>query len=341
MASFLSLMLALLFVAAVHPATSRHLHTDFPSSLTSVSVRNNRPLIGVLSQPGEPAPKGYSYIAASYVKMIESAGGRVVPIQYDLPAEDVRKRFNAINGVLIPGGSAVLHPGHPFYDTTSLLFNLTLDANDKGDYFPIHGTCLGFETLAIIASRNTSLLARFDAEDNASPLYMTEDAEDSYFFGAMPKQVADDLQNFAYSMENHAEGVSFAAYDENPHLKDFFKVLSLSVDRLGGVYISTMEARKYPITATQWHPEKNAFEWAAHLHIPHSPEAIDVTTAVAKYILREARKSTHKPGGIEEEDKLLIYNYHLEFTGKHTYPGEETDFDEAYFFPEIGTLADA
>ncbi len=45
------------------------------------------------------------------------------------------------------------------------------------------------------------------------------------------------------------------------------------------VYISTMESKKYPYTATQWHPEKNAFEWGDKLHIPHSKEAIDVTYA--------------------------------------------------------------
>ena len=40
-----------------------------------------------------------------------------------------------------------------------------------------------------------------------------------------------------------------------------------------------MESKKYPYTATQWHPEKNAFEWGDKLHIPHSKGAIDVTYA--------------------------------------------------------------
>ncbi len=35
------------------------------------------------------------------------------------------------------------------------------------------------------------------------------------------------------------------------------QVLSLSLDKAGNSYISTMEARKYPVTAAQWHPEKN------------------------------------------------------------------------------------
>ena len=31
---------------------------------------------------------------------------------------------------------------------------------------------------------------------------------------------------------------------------------------------------QYPVTATQWHPEKNAFEWPQHLAVPHSSQAV-------------------------------------------------------------------
>jgi hypothetical protein len=34
------------------------------------------------------------------------------------------------------------------------------------------------------------------------------------------------------------------AFEDNPSLKDFFKVLSLSLDRKGQPYVSTVEARK-------------------------------------------------------------------------------------------------
>lgn len=44
---------------------------------------------------------------------------------------------NCCAGVLIPGGGQNLSPHHPFYDTSALLFNLTLGANDAGDFFPV------------------------------------------------------------------------------------------------------------------------------------------------------------------------------------------------------------
>jgi len=52
--------------------------------------KTDRPLIGILSQGGEPAPEGSSYIAASYVKFVESAGARAVPILHDMSKKEVR-----------------------------------------------------------------------------------------------------------------------------------------------------------------------------------------------------------------------------------------------------------
>lgn len=42
---------------------------------------NNRPIIGILSQEYFPSPS-HSYIAASYVKYLESAGARVVSCSF-------------------------------------------------------------------------------------------------------------------------------------------------------------------------------------------------------------------------------------------------------------------
>ena len=61
---------------------------------------------------------------------------------------------------------------------------------------------------------------------------------------------------------------------------------------------------------------------------------VDVTTAVANFFVDEARKNFHRPSNQLDEDNMLIYNYCPEFTGKHKHEGEETDFDECFFFPE-------
>lgn len=78
---------------------------------------NLRPVIGVLTQP-QRTPLGVEveYVAASYVKFLEAAGARVVPLRYSASEEELRRVFDSINGVLFPGGAADLEPGHVFFD---------------------------------------------------------------------------------------------------------------------------------------------------------------------------------------------------------------------------------
>eukprot|EP00878_Enallax_costatus_P002549 GHUV01002731.1.p1 GENE.GHUV01002731.1~~GHUV01002731.1.p1 ORF type:complete len:355 (+),score=97.23 GHUV01002731.1:235-1299(+) len=295
---------------------------------------NERPIIGILTEPGSPAPKGSSYIAASYIKWIEAAGARVVPIFYDMMKEELRERFYAINGLLIPGGGATLEPGHKFYDAAEYLTQMAIEANDKGDYFPVHGTCLGMEVLSVIISRNTSILADMDAEDAPAPLLYTDEADSSKFLRALPPHLVRHLQDQPLAFENHMHGVLMTSYEEpeNRRLKDFFKVLSLSLAKDGLPYISTMEAREYPIIAIQWHPEKNAFEWNTRLHIPHSPDAIEVTQEVANYFVSEARQNSHAPRDALQEDDMLIYNWKPIYTGRRESGKEEQDFQQIYVF---------
>lgn len=50
---------------------------------------------------------------------------------------------------------------------------------------------------------------------------------------------------------------------------------------------------QYPITATQWHPEKNAFEWTQKLDIPHSPEAVSPSSSPVFDILQDAQAASN------------------------------------------------
>lgn len=45
-------------------------------------------------------------------------------------------------------------------------------------------------------------------------------------------------------MENHENGISPEVFLSNPYLSDMFQILSLSWDRDGSSYVSTMEAHK-------------------------------------------------------------------------------------------------
>ncbi|CAI5496446.1 unnamed protein product [Closterium sp. Naga37s-1] len=290
---------------------------------------HDQPLIGILSQPGDGdggrAPRvnskedlNVSYIAASYVKWVESAGARPVPILYDDPDWLMEKKFRAINGLILPGGGTDLVPG-PFFSAVEKLLKMALAANDAGDYFPVQGTCMGMETLTIFFSQDFDILETkaFNAEDSPESLRFTsEEAKKRAYFSWMTPELLDRIQTEKITMENHEDGTTVGRFLSSKRLREFFRILTTSVDRNGTEYVTTIEARNYPIYGTQWHPEKTAFEWGLP-HIPHSAHAVAACQATANFFVNEARRSTHRPDSDEEMDEMLIYNYAPIFSGKN------------------------
>jgi hypothetical protein len=53
-------------------------------------------------------------------------------------------------------------------------------------------------------------------------------------------------------------GLSPEKMISNGALADFFRVLTTTPDQNGKIYVSSVEARNYPIYGTQWHPGKSA-----------------------------------------------------------------------------------
>jgi len=58
-------------------------------------------------------------------------------------------------------------------------------------------------------------------------------------------------------------------------LKEFFEILSISLDHNNKEFISAIEAKEYPFYGIQFHPEKNAYEWKSHLDVNHSLKSIE------------------------------------------------------------------
>jgi gamma-glutamyl hydrolase len=261
-------------------------------------VLNSRPLIGILSQPGDgdgsriinsrtsdPAHSNISYIAASYVKFVEAGGARVVPLIYNEPEEVLKQKFASINGILFPGGDASLKEG-PFYRAAEKLFNWALEANDNGDYFPIYGVCLGYELLTVLVTKDHYVLEPFRANKKPAPLFfINEAAKGKSFFKWFSDDLIEKVSTENLALENHSWGLSPSKFAGLKPLTDFFEVLTITPDENDKMYVSTVQGRKYPVTAVQYHPEKNMFEWGYDT-IPHSAAAGLLTQSVANFVIR-------------------------------------------------------
>ncbi|XP_069387603.1 gamma-glutamyl hydrolase-like [Paralichthys olivaceus] len=276
---------------------------------------NSRPIIGVLAQETTKytyETLGSSYIAASYVKFLELAGARVVPVRVNLTEEEYTKIFNSINGLVLPGG--ILHLETSLHSRTARIFyNLALRANDASDYFPIWGSCMGFQLMSVLTA-GEDLLTLTDTQAVALPLNLTRQAYSSRLFKSFPKDVLRSLAEESISPHFHQWSLSTKNYSENARLKKFYKVLSTNHDG-NTEFISTMEAYRYPFYALQWHPEKTPFEWIEKPGMIHSSSAIRVAFYSASFFVSEARKSNHRFPSLEEEERALIYNFCPRFMG--------------------------
>ena len=301
--------------------------------IASVNVKphntyNNRPIIAVMAQStkGESFEKfGQSYIAASYIKFLESSGARVVPIMNDLNEEDTEKLFYSVNGALFPGGSVNLITSG-YARIGKQIFNLAKKSYDGGDYFPIWGTCLGSQFLSILASNDAQLLSRTDSENYTIPLNLSSNYRKSRLFHDMPEDLAKFVSTAPTTLNMHHYSVLVSKYKENEKLMDFFRILSTNNDRGGTEFISTMEGIKYPMYSVQWHPEKNSFEWTINENIPHQEMSIKLTQYISNFFVNEARLSSHKFQIPEEETASLIYNY------SPVYTGNMSNFEQCYIF---------
>ncbi|XP_068199648.1 gamma-glutamyl hydrolase-like [Antennarius striatus] len=289
--------------------------------LFSSGSTNDRVIIGVLSQnvKNEQA----SYIAASYVKFLEAAGARVAPILLDQSDDYYRKLFRSINGVLFPGGSSSIYTS-AYAKTGRIFYDLAIEANDKGDYFPVLGVCLGYQMLTYFRTDRQKLLARTNTTAVSLPLDFTDAANDSRVFRDFPADLMDDLANEPLTENSHKYSMKTSTHGKHRSLRQFYNILSTNTVQ-GIEFVSTVEAHHYPIYGTIWHPEKNAFEWN-RAHTVHTPAAVRTTFYMAQFFVSEARKNSHRFESEEEESDALIYNYNP------TYSGPKGYFVQKYYF---------
>jgi gamma-glutamyl hydrolase len=230
--------------------------------LRSETELNDRPIIGLFTQPTSSKEGNCGgnclYVAASYVKYLESAGARVVPINYYSSNAQLDTIFKSVNGVFFPGGSA------SFPKQAQYMYDKIVAANDAGDYFPLWGTCMGFQWLMIAQSRNSNILdphnGQMDSYNLSIPLNFTDAAKTSRLFSTAGDNIYKILGTEDVTMNNHHYGIYPSTFEKTSTLTSFFNVLSTNVDRQGVEFVSTVESFKYPIYGSQWHPEKNNFE---------------------------------------------------------------------------------
>lgn len=88
--------------------------------------------------------------------------------------------------------------------------------------------------------------------------------------------------------------------------------------------MSTLEAKNYPFFATQYHPEKNPYEW--RIPAPRTYNAILIEQWVFNIFAEYARQNKNQFKSDADLRKQLIYNY------QPIYTTPDYDFVQVYVF---------
>lgn len=294
---------------------------------------NVRPVIGIMTLPCDSPSfchSSTSYLAASYPKWIEGGGAQVVPVHYELGGDELRALVRQLNGVLFTGGGASLAAGAPYMVAAQTVYDEVATINAAGTYLPLWGTCMGFEAVVIAQARNSSVLqSGFNSENLTLALDATPLAKGSVLFDPRRAGAADALQVMAtqnVTMNNHQDGITPARFAATPALASYFDVLATNRDRNGTEFVSLIEGKSGFVFASQFHPEKNVYEWDANEVIQHTGPAVRSMQYLAETLVGFARQNNNRFATPAALNKALIYGTPAVYTG------DVSSFTQAYFW---------
>ena len=229
-------------------------------------------------------------------------------------------------------------------DSARYLWSKVINDYGTGEIMPVWGTCLGFEWLVQLQSEDdASIDDTFNAENMTVPLEYTIAAKDSKLFAPVETSYSsiDKLSlmgSFPVSMNNHGKGITPETFETYEKLTSFYNVLSTNSDEDGKEFVSVIESKEYPVYGTQWHPEKNAFEYGVtngdipYQSINHSREGVLTSFLMSSFFIDECRKNTNEYDGkdiypLANLEVLDVQNTEPSFEEKHMFSIEDDSFD--------------
>jgi len=318
------------------------------SLIFNCSQANDAPMIGILTKPlneeYEDIKTDYSEVIESkYVHFIEGGGGRVVPISYKWDSNKIREVMSKLNGVLFTGGATELtiFENDVPVDLTEYskgakrVMDIAIEMNNNGIYFPVWGTCLGYELMLILESENIKLLGHCRNCSNYETVlkYNHPEFEKGKIFiqGFSAYQLhIMETQNLTYN--NHMWMVDNSTFYENPLLVEKYRILAYSPWwNETTLYIAAVEHKKYPFFAIQFHPEKWNYEVSPTQKVTKTRDTIALGHGFSIFFVGECKKNDNKFANYEEELKYIVYNaasyYHPKFGHLHLLGKKTTNTD--------------
>ena len=95
---------------------------------------------------------------------------------------------------MLPGGATWFNETNGYSEAGRYMYDIAVEMNDKGDFFPIWGTCLGFELLTYLSAKDVEHRAHCNSMNQPLPLQFKRNFKSSRMFKNAPKNVIKILE---------------------------------------------------------------------------------------------------------------------------------------------------
>lgn len=211
-----------------------------------------------------------------------------------------------------------------------VVLDYAMEQNDKGNPFPIWATCLGYQAvLYLTADRKDNMTVMtevFGQHGLTGPLYVKNN-NSALIKALSPAEYQDVTEGDGILWFHQRWAITVKTFQETNELNKFWKLISTSPTKGGVEQVSTVEAFNYPFFMTQYHPEKNSYEW--RINPTRSYNAISIEQKLINQFTKVARMNKNRMDE-DEWKKRWIYNYNPVFTPDEYY------FPVVYVFDERG-----
>ena len=156
------------------------------------------------------------------------------------------------------------------------ILKIAKEFNDQGRYFPVWGTCLGFESM-LIALSDFDLILDTDLEDNNvnHPVIFIRSVR-SIFDTLMTDDEFANIRSLQLMFFNHHFGFRMNKITESKFIADNIDILSAVFTTRNEEVLAGYKHKNYPFYGVQYHPEANQFGWNPSRPFNKSEKANDI-----------------------------------------------------------------
>ena len=236
-------------------------------------------MIGIITAPNIKSEVhcGESYLHMSYIHWVEMSGETAVIIPYDISEEKLVEMLNRVNGVIWVGGGIENRKQHTEKQNDDLMntlfttYQYVVAENDKGNYYPLWGTCLGFYILLMFVKEESQTIRGSIVPYEKSGVFPCTFTKTPSKLKKWMAPLQSRMKLLPCVTQNHHYGVESVPEDK-------VRIVSMQDN-----FVNMVEFIHYPFYGVHFHPER-----------PQNELGIKVSQQLGTFFKNECSKNKNK-----------------------------------------------